>query len=231
MKSLWPVLFLVVLFGCAQTQNGSTDPGAQGSQGYGAGIFASIAPAASCPAGSNGGTQFTTFIDRNNDGLLSSGETVTSISVVCGGLTGEDGRDGVDGVSSSISVSLADLTTCPEGGYVFKTQTGSDLPVYTPVCNGDRGTQGIQGLQGPQGEVGIPGTQVTPVKFCKTDHSDFPEYGLLIGHQLFGVYWGTAPFSNGANEAFLALLTPGSYRSTGGNGCSFVINSNNTVSP
>lgn len=196
------------------------DKGDPGAQGYGAGILATAAT--TCPEGSNGGTQFTTFIDVNNDGQLDASETITSVSVVCGGLTGAAGQDGK---SSRITVALASEAQCPAGGYAFTLQNGDETPSVTAVCNG---TQGLQGLQGIAGQDGAPGSQVTPVKFCASDNSTFPEYGLRIGDDLFAVYWYSAQNPHDSTS-FLAKLVPGSYKSTGGNGCYFILNSDLSV--
>jgi len=192
--------------------------GDQGDRGYGAGIVSR--PATNCPSEANGGTQFTTFVDKNSDGQLSEDDVVTSISVVCGGLAGQDGRAGE---SSRLTVVLANASQCPAGGYVYTSQNGNETQSM-PVCNG---TQGLQGLQGV---AGAPGSSVTPVKFCVSDNTRFPEYGLLIGNELFAVYWGPQPYSPNASTAFLAKVVPGSYRSTGGNGCYFKVDANNHIS-
>lgn len=204
--------------GAVGEQGARGEQGVAGAQGYGAGILSR--PATTCAADANGGTQFTTFVDKNNNAELDTDETVTSISVVCGGLAGHDGRAGE---SSRITVNLATASQCPAGGYVYTSQNGNDVPTTIPVCNG---TQGLQGLQGV---AGAPGSSVTPVKFCASDNSAFPEYGLLIGNDLFAVYWGTAPYSPHASTAFLAKVIPGSYRSTGGNGCYFQVGANNRI--
>jgi hypothetical protein len=82
----------------------------------------------------------------------------------------------------------------------------------------------MAGANGQNGQNGAPGTIVTPVKFCANDNSTFPEYGLMIGNDLFAVYWGTTPASPTKPQAFLTKLVPGNYRSTGGNNCLFSIN-------
>lgn len=189
--------------------------GIQGERGNSAGIVARAAT--TCPDEANGGTKFITFVDVNHDARLDEGETITSVSVVCGGLAGRDGRDGE---SSRLTTQLASSAECPSGGYVFSAQNPGEEMESFPVCHGARG------LQGPAGDNG---SQVTPVKFCTSDPSRFPEYGLRIGNDLFAVYWGTAPYSPYANTAFLAKVVPGAYRSTGGNGCYFWVNGDGSI--
>jgi len=204
--------------------------GTQGTQGFGGGIMAEAAD--TCTDGSNGGTKFTTFVDANNNGRLELFETVTSVSVVCGGLAGRDGRDGIngrdgrDGTSSKLSVSVATLAQCSAGGYLYTIDdANTNAPIAIPVCNGERGAQG---LQGPPGASGTSGSSVTPVKLCSDDNTRFPEYGLKVGEDIFAVWWGHAPYTN-SNTAFLAKIVPGSYRSTGGNGCNFTLAANGNI--
>lgn len=192
---LMTLVALVSIVGCGP--QGS--PGQQGQQGVGSSI--KVDTALYC---TNGGIRVTSYRDFDNDGIQDANDTVVSVSEVCNGL------NGTNGVSPTIGVTVATIAQCSTGGYVF-TATGSSPAI---VCDG---IQGVQGLQG------IPGTAITPVKFCNTDTSTYPEYGLMIGTQLFAVYWGTAPYSGNNKTAFLTEIIPGNYTSTGGNGCSFTI--------
>lgn len=103
-------------------------------------------------------------------------------------------------------------------------------PTGAVGATGSAGLQGVSGLDGTNGTNGQDGASVTTVKFCNDDTSAFPEYGIVIGSNIYAVYWGTAPYSPNTSEAFLALIKPGSYVSTGGNGCHFTVNANGTVS-
>lgn len=122
-------------------------------------------------------------------------------------------------------VELTNGQTGPQGPQGEQGQVGPQGPV---------GSAGIQGPVGPKGDVGstglsgTPGSSITTIKFCHDDTSTFPEYGVVIGSSIYAVYWGTTP-SSSQPEAFLALIIPGHYRSTGGNGCSFTVNSNGTI--
>lgn len=194
-------------------------PVCNGASGISMGIDVRPATALACP---NGGDKITVFKDLNNSGLLNSADPVTSITSICNGT---NGSNGTNGTSASISVASASASQCRYGGYVFNSTGNSP----TVVCNGATGQAGATGSQGIQGPAGQPGSSVTPVKFCNSDHSAFPEYGLLVGHDLFAVYWGTTPSSPSQSTAFLALITPGSYQSTGGNGCNFTINNSGQV--
>lgn len=89
------------------------------------------------------------------------------------------------------------------------------------VIQGEKGEPGQVGPVGPQGPAGAPGSSIEQVKLCDDDTSAYPEYALKIDNQIYAVYWGTTPTSNGQKQAFLALIIPGTYQSTGGNGCRF----------
>lgn len=73
------------------------------------------------------------------------------------------------------------------------------------------------------------------VQLCSTDTSSYPEYGLEIynrttgNYDLYAVYWGSTPVSGGVPQSFLSLLTPGSYRSTGGDGCAFTYHADGSI--
>lgn len=67
--------------------------------------------------------------------------------------------------------------------------------------DGIDGTNGTNGTNETNGTNGTNGTIVTPVKFCSNDNSTFPEYGLMIGSDLYAVYWGTTPASPNKPQA------------------------------
>ena len=93
-------------------------------------------------------------------------------------------------------------------------QTGATGATGAQGQIGPQGAPGQIGLTGPQGTQGLPGTNATPittVQLCGSCHavypSVFPEVGVCIDNQLYGVY--------SANGGFFALLTPGTYSSDG----------------
>lgn len=139
-------------------------------------------------------------------GVRISSNTSPNSQVVCNGIAGLNGINGMNGEDG-------------EDG-----QDGAQGIQGVPGIQGPMGPQGPQGIAGVNGTNGSNGTSVVPVKFCNTDNSTYPEYGLMIGTELFAVYWGTTPDSPHKEQAFLAKLVPGSYHSTGGNGCNFTIN-------
>jgi hypothetical protein len=85
---------------------------------------------------------------------------------------------------------------------------------------------GPQGAAGPKGDPGVNATPTTPIQLCGACHGAypnvFPESGLCINNQLYGVY--------SANGGFLSLLPPGTYSSDGINcSCTFTIQANCVV--
>lgn len=127
------------------------------------------------------------------------------IVLACG--TGED----------RVATVQCDVTPNPQG---YTLNCPGNAPVE--LTSGSNGPQGIPGLDGANGST------ITPVQFCTAftpQYPDsFPEYGLCINNQLYGVYW------NGTT-AFLAYLPPGAYNSTSlsNTTCNFTIVSGCTV--
>ncbi|HXH74556.1 MAG TPA: hypothetical protein VNJ08_06300 [Bacteriovoracaceae bacterium] len=172
--------------------------------------FESIQPGLVC---SNGGTSIFTFRDLNSDGLMQADESILRIKSLCNGIHGTNATISID--------SFALSTLCPNGGIKFTTGTSSPVE----VCNGKDGINGEQGLPGIQGIPGLAGSDgvngsdgdsILPIKFCSEDKSKLPEYGLLIGKELFAVHWAKS-------KAFLTKLIAANYKSTDGNNCLFSI--------
>jgi Collagen triple helix repeat (20 copies) len=104
-------------------------------------------------------------------------------------------------------------------------QTGATGSTGAAGANGQSivGPQGPAGINGTNGTNGTNATPVTVVQFCPNDTptypSTFPEYGICLSGQLYGVY--------SANGGFLALLPPGQYISNAiGSTCTFTIQAN-----
>jgi hypothetical protein len=164
------------------------------------------------------------------------------LSLVSCGKNGVNGTNGLDGTSTlglsaeSTGVDFADINlglACANGGISIYTfhDSNSDgtldndesIIKVKALCNGINVINGTNGTNGANGTNGTNGTMVTPVKFCSSDNSTFPEYGLMIGNDLYAVYWGSAPASPHRSQAFLTKLVAGNYQSTGGNNCLFTI--------
>lgn len=250
MKTVLTITLLILITACGKNGTNGTNgaAGADGAtilgvDGVSNGVdFADIAPGLVCAAG---GVSIFTFRDNDRDGLLSVNEGIIKVKSLCNGVDGADGQNGsngANGTNASINLeSVASSTRCPSGGIKL---TSSSSPEAVEVCNGINGLNGEQGLPGVDGIPGLAGangadgkdgrdgqdgvngndgTRILPVRFCEKDDSTFPEYGLMIGEELFAVYWGTTPASPKTPQAFLTKLVPGNYKSTGGNNCLFTI--------
>lgn len=210
MKNFLLIFCILILVSCGKAGKDGVDgisvPVALGPDKVLTGIdFEDIDTGLVC---SNGGVSIFTFHDENTDGLFQIGESVVKVKALCNGT---DGINGNDGSNASLTIeNIASSLSCPSGG--VKISSGVSSPVE--VCHGVNGLNGLNGANG---------TIVQPVKFCPTDSSTFPEYGVMIGDELFAVYWGTTPGSPSTPQAFLTKLLAGNYRSTGGNNCLFSI--------
>jgi hypothetical protein len=199
------VIFLLGLFGLYSCGNAGQDvafignpiPTVQGIEKPSVGIdFVDIDPGLACAAG---GVSIFSFYDNNSDKFYQFGEDIIRTKSIC------------NGTNASITLeSIVSSTVCPSGGI----KISSSASTVVEVCNGMNGLNGVQG---------IAGTLVTPVKFCSTDNSTFAEYGLIIGDDLFAVYWGVTPASPKVAQASLVKLVSGNYMSTGGSNCLFTI--------
>lgn len=154
----------------------------------------SVAASSTCPSG----------------GVVISSSTASGI-VVCNGINGLNGLNGANGTDGKDGI---DGTNGSDGKDGVDGTNGSD---------GKDGINGTNGKDGVNGTSGTNGSSVIPVKFCQTDNSAFPEYGLLIGGELFAVYWDPKTGSAKKEQAFLTKLDKGKYQSTGGNNCLFEV--------
>lgn len=138
------------------------------------------------------------------------------------GPIGPQGAQGIQGIQGAQGVA---------GAKGAKGDTGAQGPQGIqgiPGIQGATGAQGATGMVGAQGPKGEPGIQgipgagsnggMTPVKLCANDNSAFPEYGFVIGSNLYAVYYGVL---NGTLNAFMARLNPGNYTSTNSTNCTF----------
>lgn len=138
------------------------------------------------------------------------------------GDTGEMGPIGPEGVQGIQGVVGAQGIAGPKGDQGLQGVQGI---AGVDGINGQDGATGVVGAQGPKGEPGIQGipgsssqSGMTPVKLCANDTSAFPEYGFVIGSNLYAVYYGVV---NGTLNAFMARLNPGNYVSTNSTNCTF----------
>jgi hypothetical protein len=108
------------------------------------------------------------------------------------------------------AILLVLLTGCGDGT-VHIPQRGMPGPQGPAGPTGDRGPSGTQGPIGLTGPAGQDSTPISFVQLCGSCvgsyPSVFPEIGLCINDELYGVY--------SANNGFLVKLPPGSYSSNG----------------
>lgn len=218
MKNAVSIFCLLVLVSCGKAGKNGSDgispiaPQSIAAVSYGV-DFEDIEPGLACAAG---GISLFTFEDENTDGIFQNGEAIIKVKALCNGSNGSSAAITLDSIASS--------SACPAGG-VKITSGASSIEVCNGEAglNGEQGLAGIQGVPGIAGSAGAAGTVVTPVKFCASDNSTYPEYGLMVGEELFAVYWGPTPASPNASQAFLTKLIAGNYMSTGGNNCLFSV--------
>ena len=240
MKHFISIPLLLALTACgkdgANGINGKDGASVFGVNAISTGIdFEDIHQGLICP---NGGISVYNFRDINSDGYYQVEEQILKVKAICHGLNGqngtngingqdgEDGEDGLNGTNATVTLeTIVSSPRCPAGGIKIYASGSAPAEVCDGVngLNGEQGLPGVQGIPGLNGTNGSDGTKVLPVKFCVDDLSKFPEYGLMIGDELFAVYWGTTPASPKTPQAFLTKLVPGQYRSTGGNNCLFKI--------
>jgi hypothetical protein len=143
--------------------------GTNGAQGNGAGILVAQAASGACPAG---GETLTTFMDTNNNGVLDTGETVTSVSTLC------NGTNGTNGASAHLTVTQASSSQCANGGAVYTSYLDGQTPVVTAVCDGASGTQVEMGALGPV----VPNQ---PFSACHHDYMYIPGSASANGWLVF----------------------------------------------
>lgn len=161
--------------------------------------------------GSNGQSAYQIWLSLGNTG--SEAQFLASLVGPAGtnGSNGTNGTNGANGLSAyQIWLGLGNVGT------------------ETDFINALRGSVGPQGPQGPQGPAG-PMANITttagfvPYKLCPGDNSTFPEYGFIVGTDIYAVYYGVI---GGQQQAFMAKLNDGTYTTTNGASCSFTIGHN-----
>lgn len=137
--------------------------------------------------------------------------------VACQGPPGNPGKTGLTG---GVGPTGPSATPCTAASVTNGVEIS--CPDSPPLIV----TNGLTGPIGLTGPAGSPGTVVTPIQFCPgtpSYPSTFPEYGLVIGSNIYAVY--------STNGGFLALLPPGEYVSNAvGSSCDFIVNYNGTIS-
>lgn len=248
MKKNLLFLAALVLIGCAKnTFHAYQVQGLPGHDGYTTFVTTQVVSPLTSICGLAGGLKLIPYTDYNRNNQLDSGEeTVLAASIICNGAKGDTGAVGSTGATGSQGVQGIAGVQAPAGpigpqgaqgiqgiqgaqgvaGPQGNTgETGAQGPQGIQGVQGSTGATGMVGAQGPKGEPGIQGIPgvgsnggITPIKLCANDNSAFPEYGFVIGSNLYAVYYGVI---NGTLNSFMARLNPGSYMSTNSTGCTF----------
>jgi len=239
MKKLLMLTVALGLIGCAQEKQEVAVSGKDGKDGYTTFITTQVVPPMSESCGMAGGLKLVPYTDYNRNASYDAGEeTILASSIVCNGAKGDAGAVGATGAQGIQGIQGATGQMGPVGPQGVQGIQGIQGAQGVAGPKGDQGVQGIQGIQGatgatgavgaqgPKGEPGIQGIPgasgqagMTPVKLCAADNSAFPEYGFVIGNNLYAVYYGVI---NGTLNSFMARLNPGTYMSTNSTGCTFV---------
>lgn len=158
----------------------------------------------------------------------------TPISNGTNGTDGSNGSAGTNGHSIAFKELTADRTLCPAGGTALNLGLDvnndnilqdSETTGVVITCNGVAGTNGHDGAAGAAGRDATP---VTAVQFCSnyttTYPVSFPEFGLCVNNNIYGVYW------DGENS-WLSQIPAGLYMSTAtGAPCTFTVAANCHIS-
>lgn len=162
--------------------------------------------------GSNGLSAYQIWLSLGNTGSESQ-----FISAITGpqGTAGQNGLNGSNGTNGTNGKSAYEI-------WLALGNTGTEAQ-FIASLKGATGSTGATGPQGPQGVSGSVGN-ITPVQLCPGDTATFKEYGMIVGTDLYAVY-----FDKNQPIAFLAKLNPGSYVTTNGSNCQFTYANNGTT--
>ncbi len=109
-------------------------------------------------------------------------------------LIGQNGTNGTDGTNGLSAYQI----------WLNNGNTGTEQDFLNSLV-GPRGATGEVGPVGPVGPQGVAGGvgNVTPVQLCPGDTVSFKEYGLVVGSDLFAVYFDkNQPIANGSSCYF-----------------------------
>lgn len=220
---------VLILAGCGQIHQTDVIKGNDGKDGHSM-LLLSQADPLICSG--NGGLNFYSYLDKNDNSSHDSDEIATPIGQVCNGAIGPQGIQGIQGIDGVDGVTGAVGPMGPQGaqgipGIQGLTGPGGPMgpagtqgPVGATGPAGPAGAVGATGPQGAQGLRGLPGTSgsgggnVHPVQLCQADNSPFPEQGFVIDGNIYAVYYGQI---GGVLNSFLARLSAGSYVTTNDN--------------
>jgi hypothetical protein len=155
--------------------------------------------------------------------LSACGQTVTLLPIP------KNGTNGSNGHSAAFSQAVADISVCPTGGTVLSVGVDldddsllqpSEVTGVVATCNGLVGATGSSGADGVSPV--LPGfVPVAILDPCGTNPGLHNEVFMKLANGMV-----LASFSDNANglNTRISVLTPGTYQTTDGDGCTFTIN-------
>jgi hypothetical protein len=212
--------------GAAGAEGTSGDAGAAGANGKdGSSTLLSVTRSDSLPDCAGGpGITVQSYLDVDNSGTITPGDTLVSEVVVCDGATGAQGSTGPQGpagTSCSVQSVAPDPSVAPNGGALITCGATSTLLL-----------NGAPGAPGPQGDAGVPApptaySVVAVIDPCGPS-GGFDEVFLRLAN-------GTvvASFSDNAagQNTRLSILVDGSFVTSDGTNCAFTVTTDTSVTP
>ncbi len=227
MKAFLMCASLGALVGCGSEGLGPAGAagaaGADGTAGKnGTSTLLSVTRSTSLPGCSGGsGITATSYIDVDNSGTFTPGDTIVSQAVVCDGATGATGPQGPAGTSCSVETVDPDPAVAPNGGALITCGSTSTLLL-----------NGAPGATGPQGE---PGTPAPPTAFSVVDVIDPCGPSGGADEVFLRLANGTvvASFSDNAagQNTRLSILNDGTFETSDGTNCVFTVTTDTSVTP
>lgn len=214
------------------------DAGAAGANGKdGSSSLLNVTRSDSLPdCGGGPGITVESYLDVDNSGTLTPGDTLISEAIICDGATGaqgdagpqgppgaqgDAGPQGPPGTSCSVESVAADPSVAPNGGALI-------------TC-GDTSTLLLNGAPGPTGPQGEPGTPAPPTAYSVVDVIDpcgpsggFDEVFLRLAN---GTVVASFSDNSAGQNTRLSILVDGSFVTSDGTNCAFTVTTNTSVTP
>jgi hypothetical protein len=218
--------------GAAGAAGAQGDAGAAGANGKdGSTTLLNVTRSDSLPdCGGGPGITVQSYLDVDNSGTFTPGDTLESQAVVCDGAPGpagdagpqgDAGPEGPPGTSCSVESVAADPTVAPNGGALI-------------TC-GDTSTLLLNGAPGPTGPQGQPGTPAPPTAYSVVDVIDpcgpsggFDEVFLRLAN---GTVVASFSDNSAGQNTRLSILVDGTFETSDGTNCVFTVSTDTSVTP
>jgi len=175
--------------------------GVPGADGHNSLISSTVELAgANCP---NGGYFIQTWLDLDDDGTLSAGETPISY-YICNGEDGVNGLDGIDGVNGNDGVGIT--STVDNGDGTFTINYSDATSFTTSDLTGATGPAGNDGVDGVNGVVYTEGTGISLLGDSITNLGD-ADADPINELQVLSISNDTISLSNGGSYVVLPSVT------------------------